>query len=135
MQEITVIVDRIISKLKAEGVTLQRYDSYTTKSVYLKLDYGVCNSIRISDHRGKKHLQYRYNLLKDCRKVERRKTPEGWYKFFFPFTKVDMMIHEIIETRKRKLLRYGLDGYLKLMQKNYREKKHNAGFWRGCTEI
>ena len=55
--------DAIVSILKDKGFVIQRYDAYSTDSVYLKLDYGVCNSIRISDHEGKKHLCYRYNMI------------------------------------------------------------------------
>ena len=44
--------------LLEKGFIVQRYDSVTTNSIYLKLDYGMCNSIRISDHKGKKHLSY-----------------------------------------------------------------------------
>ena len=39
------------------GIVIQRYDAYSTDSVYLKLDYGVCNSIRISNHNGKRYLK------------------------------------------------------------------------------
>ena len=54
--------------LLEKGFIVQRYDSVTTNSIYLKLDYGMCNSIRISDHKGKKHLSYMYNLRSDIKK-------------------------------------------------------------------
>ena len=57
------IANDIIKTLKSIGFVIQRYDAYSTNSIYLKLDYGVCNSIRISDHTGKKYLKYRYNVI------------------------------------------------------------------------
>lgn len=56
------IADYLSEELKNNGFTVHRYDAFSTKSIYLKLDYGVCNSIRISDHNGKKYLKYRYNI-------------------------------------------------------------------------
>lgn len=56
------LADSLSERFLAEGFTVHRYDAYSTSSVYLKLDCGMCNSIRISDHRGKKHLAYRYNI-------------------------------------------------------------------------
>ena len=51
--ELDNLADYIAKRLISEGFTVQRYNAYTTNSIYLKLDYGVCNSIRISDHPGK----------------------------------------------------------------------------------
>ena len=60
--ELSALAESIARKLIAEGFIVQRYGAYTTSSIYLKLDYGVCNSIRISDHPGKRYLKYRYNI-------------------------------------------------------------------------
>lgn len=62
------IANKIQSKLLDKGFIIHRYNAYSTKSIYLKLDYGVGNSIRISDHIGKGHLQYRYNVLTTVKK-------------------------------------------------------------------
>ena len=56
------VCDRLAGK-----VVIHRYDAYSTNSVYLKFDYGVGNSLRISDHKGKKHLAYRFNIILDLR--------------------------------------------------------------------
>ena len=54
------VIKRLIGK-----VVIHRLDAYSTNSIYLKFDYGIVNSLRISDHEGKKHLSYRYNILLD----------------------------------------------------------------------
>lgn len=97
------IADYVIARLKSEGFTIQRYNSYSTNSVYLKLDYGVVNSIRISDHKGKKHLQYRYNLSQQHKGVSRAKSPQGLDRFYYGFAQVDAMLTDIIEARQSKL--------------------------------
>ena len=62
-ETIKKIADDISRSLLEEGFDILRYDSYSSNSVYLKIDFGVCHTIRISDHPGKKHLHYRYNVL------------------------------------------------------------------------
>ncbi|MCL2223599.1 MAG: hypothetical protein FWB96_01380 [Defluviitaleaceae bacterium] len=47
-KEIQQLADKLVLRLKAEGFTVQRYNAYTTESVYLKLDYGIAYSLRIS---------------------------------------------------------------------------------------
>lgn len=47
----------------AGKVLIHRYDAYSTNSVYLKFDYGLGNSLRLSDHIGKAGLNYRFNKL------------------------------------------------------------------------
>lgn len=44
------VIKRLIGK-----VVIHRLDAYSTNSIYLKFDYGIVNSLRISDHEGKKH--------------------------------------------------------------------------------
>ena len=56
-QEIEVS-NKLIKNLKEKGFQINKYYAKTTKSIYLKLDYGVCCGIRISDHNGKKKYRY-----------------------------------------------------------------------------
>ena len=55
-QEI-VVSNKLIKNLKEKGFQIQKYYARTTRSIYLKLDYGVCCGIRISDHNGN-HLTF-----------------------------------------------------------------------------
>jgi len=59
-QEIEVS-NKIIKSLTNKGFKISKYYSKTTKSVYIKLDFGVCGGIRISDHRGKKKYNYKFH--------------------------------------------------------------------------
>ena len=125
--ELENLANAITKKLIAEGFTVQRYDAYTTSSIYLKLDYGVCNSIRISDHPGKKYLKYRYNIGSFVK--EYREEKDKYDRYYYRIDKEKNMIKKIINDRDFKKSRYGESGYEKLMQKSKNENAGNLGFW------
>lgn len=116
------------------GFIVQRYDSYTTNSIYMKLDYGVMNSIRISDHKGKKHLKYRYNLLENRKQVNRH-TNDISPRNFYGFQHVEDMLLDIYRDKLDRLNRYGAENYARYMQKNVIKNIGNLGFWAKCTEL
>lgn len=124
------LTDTIIERLKSEGFIIQRYNAYSTNSVYLKLDYGVCNSIRISDHKGKKGLDYRYNLLTNLNHSNSGYTKEGLIRHYYAAHDTERMIERILNDRAAKMRRYGKERYLQYMKNNSRDKKNEAGFWR-----
>lgn len=130
MASLKELADALVTRLKAEGFIVQRYDAYSTDSVYLKLDYGVCNSIRISDHSGKKHLAYRYNLIKGCRSAHTVKTQEGWARHFFPAGQSEKLIARVISARENKLQAHGRQRYTALMADNQAKHQNDQGFWR-----
>lgn len=122
------IADYLIENLIKQGVVIQRYDSYSTNSIYIKLDYGVCNSIRISNHPGKKHLKYRYNIGTDIK--EFRKVHDKYKRYYYRADKAPELVKKILSDRKVKIDRYGSRKYQSYMQKNKKDDCGNAGFWR-----
>ena len=126
--ELSALAESIARKLIAEGFIVQRYGAYTTSSIYLKLDYGVCNSIRISDHNGKKHLKYRYNIGPFVKEFRTEK--DKYDRFYYRADKAKNMLKRIIEDREFKKARYGESGYRKLMQKNKSDNANSPGFWK-----
>jgi len=125
------IIDMIINTLKQHGIVIQRYNSITSNSVYLKLDYGVLKSIRISDHPSKKHLHYRYNLQRDLSKNRYDKATK---RFFYPVSDVDKMIQQILSDRNDKKKRFGAN-YERYMMENIRDNGHKKGFWSDAEII
>lgn len=123
------IAQQIIDRLKAEGFIIQRYDAYSTNSIYLKLDYGVCNSIRIADHPGKKHLNYRYNLMLKYEKYRYETTKEDWVRHYYPIEMIDKMIAQILEDREIKQKRFGPEQYRVFMRQHFVQHQDSAGFW------
>ena len=102
------LADYLCGRLIAEGFTVQRYEAYKTDSIYLKLDFGVCNSIRISDHPGKRYLKYRYNIgpfVKEYQYENKRGLP----RLYFCQDQVDALIEQVLRDRKSRIKRYGAD--------------------------
>ncbi len=126
--ELDNLADSIAKRLIAEGFTVQRCNAYTTNSIYLKLDYGVCNSIRISDHQGKRYLKYRYNIGSFVK--EYREEKDKYDRYYYQIDKSENMIKRIIKDRDLKRSRYGESGYKAFVAKNKRDKSGTAGFWK-----
>lgn len=116
----------------AGKVVIHRYDAYSTNSVYLKFDYGVGNSLRISDHKGKEHLAYRFNIILDLRKPKNDvsgKFPRNYY----PPDMVDQVIEDIlagIETKRAKYPDYS--GVMKIAKER---AEHKRGFWQQARRV
>lgn len=119
----------LITLLKNEGFIVQRYDSITTSSIYLKLDYGVANSIRIGDHRGKKQYKYRYNVDIGRKQINRHKTGEGWPRWYYPETELEALVRDVMKERKRVMQRHGPDSYWALMVQRQFDNQGSKGFW------
>ena len=128
MSEEQKIADHLQSELLKCGFTIQRYDAYSTSSIYLKLDYGVCNSIRISNHRGKSYLKYRYNIGKHI--SDRIHCVDKFDRYYFPAKEMDELVRKIVTDRDEKIKKFGIIRYGKFMSKNRLENQDNKGFWR-----
>ena len=126
--ELAGLADYLAGLLLKEGFAVQRYDAQSTDSIYLKLDYCVCNSIRISDHPGKKHLKYRYNIGTFV--TGYREEKDRYPRLYYQPEKARNLVRRILRDREGKLARYGPDGYRRLMQKNRQDNAGSRGFWR-----
>lgn len=133
-KEIKQLADYLVRHLKKAGFVVQRYNSYTTNSVYLKLDYGVCNSIRISDHRGKKHLKYRYNIEVGRPGFE-MKYEDFLPRYFYTPSMAKRMIESIVQDRNQKMGRYGKNRYYYYMKQNKEDGENKPGFWQQSVEV
>lgn len=133
MGKLKKAVNRTIDALKREGFTLQYYESMTTKSYYLKVDYGVCHTIRFSDHFGKKHLSYKYNVNHQVDK--KRWSKDKYWQFFCPLNEADEIVKEIVKTREYKMNDLGEEGYRALMREYYIKGLVKKGFWQQSKVI
>lgn len=132
------LAERVIKQLKAEGFTIQLYEAYTTHSVYIKLDYGMCHSIRISDHDGKKHLKYRYNVLTSYKGHHPKSVYDGFPRMYYSAKKgqTDQMMHDIINSRDVKLAALGKRGYeAEMIMKRNENEGNRSGFWASARLI
>lgn len=126
------LADEICTRLLKEGFIIYRYDAYSTNSVYLKLDFGVSHSIRISDHKGKNHLHYRYNIGSH---ITKDKTEKAKYiRYYYPTANIDHMISKIVLERKEKIQKYG-KRYETFMIENRKAHAKDKGFWREARRV
>jgi hypothetical protein len=123
-------VDIIIQLLIDNGFAIQRYDAISTNSVYLKVDYGVCNSIRISDHIGYSHLAYRYEMLIGKMNGREHIKKNGYWCTRYGAKNYNELIDDIVRSREKKLQKYGFDGYDRLIDIQIKNNKNKPGFWR-----
>lgn len=119
----------IIQRFKILGFKIQVYKSYSTNSIYIKLDYGVAHSIRISDHEGKKHLKYRYNVLIGLSKsyIENE-------RYYYTTGDLEKLFTEVIETKRSLIDKYSESAYKEFMNKKFEENKYAKGFWQNAVE-
>lgn len=117
------LMNRLLSDLDREGFILQYYQAYSTSSCYIKLDYGVSNSIRIADHKGKDIYPYRFNLM-----IGLEKSYKDNGRLYYNINDYSKMISDIKEFKNEQLSKYGFH-YYEYMLKNKKDDKDKKGFW------
>lgn len=123
-------------KLLEQGFIIHRYDSYSTNSIYLKLDYGVMNSIRISDHKGKQHLSYKYNIESGVKVAKWYKDKRGFWRYNCPTTPtaIDELITIILSDKLKKKMLYK-SRYDELVEIYKQKTITEKGFWEQAKEV
>ena len=123
-QEIKVS-NKLIKDLKEKGFQINKYYAKTTKSIYLKLDYGVCCGIRISDHNGKKKYMYKFNLIKQYR-GPKEKIDKGYIRLFYDYDNTEELIKDVQNEKKAKINKYGLHNYQEYMKINAQDSLYKS---------
>jgi len=113
----TNIAKIITNELIKRNFIVHRYNSKSTSSIYLKLDYGVACAIRIADHPGKKKYSYRFNIIKN---YSGNKTiiKDGLICYFYDFSELNSVIKAVQKEKDTKIKKYGIDNYKKFMIRN-----------------
>ena len=110
------VANILVEKLLDMNFVVHRYNSHSTSSIYLKLDYGLSCGIRIADHSGKKKYHYRFNVLKDYKgdKVINR---DSLISYFFNYDELENILDAVQKEKQNKLEKYGLQNYQMYMEK------------------
>ena len=119
----TIVTNKVIKGLKQKGFKISRYYAKTTKSVYIKPDYGVCGRIRISDHNGIKKYKYRFNIIKNY-KGPRIVKDSGYTRLYYNYNNIKDVIKDVEQARNYKLEKYGIVGYRSYMLINSKPKRY-----------
>ena len=120
------VANILIDKLLEIGFIVHRYNSHSTSSIYLKLDYGLSCGIRIADHPGKKKYSYRFNVIKDY-KNDKVVIKDGLICYFYEFNELDNVLQAVQNEKQEKINKYGIKNYNSYME---REKRENELFNR-----
>ncbi len=109
------VAEILIQKLLDMNFIVHRYNSYSTSSIYLKLDYGLSCGIRIADHPGKKKYHYRFNVIKDYvgNEVINR---DNLVSYFFNYSELDKVLDAVKKEKQNKIDKYGIDNYKSYMK-------------------
>lgn len=114
------VAEKLCKKLNQVGFIVHRYNAETSNSVYLNLDNGVSNSIRISDHVGKAHMKYRYNIGPH---IQTRYTKPDGRNYYMP-SQIKVLVNDIISDRDKKIYQLGIEAYYELMCEKETLEKH-----------
>ncbi len=122
----TDVADILVTKLSNMEFIVHRYNSHSTSSIYLKLDYGLSCGIRIADHPGKKKYSYRFNVIKDY-KGNKVILKDGLICNFYDFSELDKVLEDVQKEKESKINKYGTNNYNFYMEK---QKNENELFMR-----
>jgi hypothetical protein len=127
----------VSKELLASGVVIQFYEAFSTTSLYMKFDCGLANSLRIGDHRGKKHLNYMF-MVDVNHRGKRRVLKNKFTQYIYGSSKKELnkLIKHILSHRESKVFSYfGEDLYREEMKNQYKKNKCQKGFWSQSTFI
>lgn len=136
-KRIRKVVQTLVNFFQSQGIKVMRYDAFSTNSIYLKLDYGVCYSVRISDHPGKRHLAYRFNAIDQYHGRRYLHTAWNWDREFYSLKPDDLnaLCLSIIKLRATRIKQLGYYGYQKRMEEYRRDNLHTKGFWESAQDL
>lgn len=113
-----VIAKKIKNILNKRGFIVEIIYPKNSKSVYLKIDRGACDGIRISNHKNNK-TKYKFNMIKGYN-GKRSETSNGQLKKFYNFNSVGRLIADMEIERSNKVIKFGYTNYKRIRDKgNY----------------
>lgn len=120
------LADEIQRALLERGFTVHRYDAYSSSSVYLKLDYGACGSIRVGDHKGYRHLHYMWNIGTWIER-QRHENHKVKPRHFYPVADAGAMVDAICALRDRRVAAKDYGRRVEIGRRCMRSAR--SGFW------
>lgn len=110
------LANKIKELLNKRGFIVNVHVSKNSKSVYLKIDNGACNGIRISDHKNLR-TKYKYNMIKDYQ-GKRAEYINGKIITYYNFKSIGRLLADIEIERSNKIIREGYLTYKNIRDNN-----------------
>lgn len=125
---------QISRSLIERGCTVHRYDAISTSSIYLKVDWGAGLSIRIADHDGYKHLNYRFNVdtSRDSgvRRAKIDRDGRSFTRTTYGLGSIGQLVGDVVRRRDAIIRREGEGAYRERMEALRAEAKVSTkGFY------
>ena len=114
----------ILEKLDRKGFVLYYLKAFSTSSCYIKLDFGVCKSIRIADHKGIERYRYTFNLMIG---LDKSYVEDG--RYYYCLEDLDKMIKDIIKYRDDLQKVYGFKYFETMLEYKKQFLRKRKGFW------
>lgn len=112
------IANKIRNILNKRGFIVEIQYSTKSKSIYLNIDHGACDGIRVSDHKNNK-TKYKFNMIKNYR-GKRSEITNGQIKKFYNFNSIGRLVTDIEIERSNKIIKFGYTNYKRIRDKeNY----------------
>jgi len=124
------IANTLVNFFHSRGIKVMRYDAFSTNSIYLKLDYGLLYSIRLSDHPGKQHLNYRFNAVNKYDGPRQVPTDWNWNREFYTLdtSELNEMCRSILSLQADKMQQLGAYGYQNKMEQHEQELERKLAY-------
>lgn len=117
----------ILEKLNQKSFVLYYLRAYSTTSRYIKLDFGICKSIRIADHKGIDKYKYTFNIMLG---LDKSYVEDG--RYYYCLDDLDKMIADICKYRDNLLNSYGFKYYDMMVDYKNQMLRKRKGFWEKC---
>lgn len=118
----------VLDKLDKKGFVLYYLKAFSTSSCYIKLDFGVCKSIRIADHKGIEKYKYTFNLMIG---LDKSYVEDG--RYYYCVDDLDKMVKDIIKYREDLQEKYGFNYYQYMVDYKNQFLGKRKGFWQKAT--
>ena len=138
VERIAKIEELMVEKLLQNNFKIMIYCARRTGSIYIKVDFGILDTIRISDHDVPKHRRpSEYNIVPDIYSYPQVRVQDG--KKFVYATDDDIGVTTIttmLLSKRRKIRKmYGKTKYLQHIYDRKESMLKHDGFWRYAVEI
>lgn len=94
------------------------------------------NSIRISDHKGKQYLSYKYNIESGIKVAKWYKDDKGFWRYNCPNTQkeIDNLLTIIFTDKLKKKVKYK-NRYNEIIERYKQQAISEKGFWEQAREV
>lgn len=115
----------LLDKLDKKRFVLHYLKAYSTSSRYIKLDFGVCKSLRIADHKGIEKYKYTFNLMVG---LDKSYVEDG--RYYYCLNDLGKMVDDIVKYRDKLLEEYGFNYYQYMVDYKNKFLGKRKGFWQ-----